>query len=74
MDKQKIQEAINRVDSAVSQLTVNRQVHVALANDVQLIQKCCMQQFEEKKDGGTNKQSKRPKSRNKDSEGSGDSV
>lgn len=83
MDKEQVAKAIGRVDNAVSQLAVNRQVHVALVNDMQLIQKCCTAYFgsltacksyEESKDGGTNIIPIRSEPGDEDSEGSGDSV
>ena len=46
-DKKQVQEAIGRIDNALAQLNVNRQVHIALTNDVQLIQKCCAGYFED---------------------------
>lgn len=68
MDKKKIQEAIARIDNAIAQLNVNRQVHIALVNDVRLVQDCCMERFNvESKNVGTDKPTKRPKSVNKNS-------
>ena len=74
MDKKQVQEAIARVDSAVGQLAVTRVVHIALVNDVQLIQKCCEQQFEEPKDGGTNIIPIHTEPGGEDQQGGGDSV
>ncbi len=84
MDKKQVQEALNQIDRAVSQLNANRESHVCLVNDLRLVQQCCMQQFEEEteepikepetEDGGTNIIPISPESDDEDSEGSGDSV
>lgn len=84
MDKKQVQESLNRIDQAVSQLNLNRESHVCLVNDLRLVQQCCMQQFEEKteetveepekEDGGTNIIPISLESDDEDSEGSGDSV
>ena len=74
MDKKQVQAAIGRVDSAVAQLNMNREAHVLLVNDIQLIQQCCMKQFEEPEDGGTDEQSDSPEPCDEDSQGGGDSV
>lgn len=63
MDKKQVQEAIGRIDNALAQLAINRQGHIILTNDLQLVQQCCTEYFSdkeaakavsEKKDGGTN--------------------
>lgn len=77
MEKKQVQEAISRVDQAVAQLAVNRQVHIALTQDIQLIQQCCMKQFEikeESEDGGTNIIPIGTATSDKNIKGSGDSV
>jgi hypothetical protein len=74
MDKKQVQEAIGRIDQAVAQLTCNRQTHITLVNDMQLIQQCCMKQFEEPEDGGTNIIPISPTTGDENSEGSGDGI
>ena len=81
LDQKRVQEAINRIDSAIAQVTANRQTHLVLVNDLQIIQQCCKdyfddekelsankpkQELKEKKDVGTDKPTKRPKSGNQD--------
>ena len=76
-DKKEIQEAISRVDQAIAQLAVNRQVHITLTQDIRLIQQYCMQVFavkEEPEDGGTNIIPIDTESGDENIEGSGDSV
>jgi len=82
MEKRQVQEAISRIDQAVAQLTVNRHVHVALVNDIKLIQQCCTEYFgrvewpqeSEPKDGRTNIIPFSPEPDDEGCEGSGDSV
>jgi hypothetical protein len=72
LNQKRVQEAINRIDGAIAQVTANRQTHLVLVNDLQIIQQCCKDYFDdekeltEKKDVGTNKPAKRPKPGNKD--------
>lgn len=47
-NKKQVQESIKRIDNAVSQLNGNRQTHITLANDVTLVQKVCMDYFDER--------------------------
>lgn len=77
IEKTKVQEAIGRIDNALAQLNINRQAHIILTNDLQLVQAVCMDSYDniaEKKDGGTNIIPIRPESNNEDKQGSGDSV
>lgn len=90
MDKKQVQEAIARVDGLLgrarfSNPILNRNDHIQLVNDMQMIQIVCMERFDppkpiekpkevEKKDGRTNIIPIRPKSDDEDSEGGGDSV
>jgi len=45
MDKKQVQEAIGRIDNALAQLNINRQGHIILINDLQLVQQCCTEYF-----------------------------
>ena len=60
-DKKQVQKAIKEIDDNLASLNGPRQAHLALTNDVQLIQAVCMDYFEgkeaakdvpEKKDDG----------------------
>ena len=61
MDEKQVQQALSRVDQAVAQLASDRKTHTLLAKDIQLIRNCCAGYFVENKDGGTDKQPKRPR-------------
>ena len=80
MDKKQVQEAISHIDGVLAQLNVNRQVHIALINDMQLIQQCCSGYFADElviKDLENERAVKSVVNvaiDNEDSEGSGDSV
>ena len=74
MDKKQVQAAIGRIDSVVAQVATDRKTHAALANDITLVQQCCMKQFEEPKDGGTDKCPEHVEPGDEDIEGGGDSV
>ncbi len=67
MKEEQVQIALKRIDQTVAQLSGSRETHAVLAQDIQLIRQCCVGYFvkAEKKDGGTDKQPKRPKPRNK---------
>jgi len=81
-DKSKVQEALNRIDGAVSQLQMSRKDHVLLLNDVKLLNECCMEYFDDEQelktvrlqDVRTNKQLVDAEFVNENSEGSGDGV
>ncbi len=60
MKEEQVQIALKRIDQAVAQLNGPREAHVTLSQDIQLIRQCCVKSFVEKKDGGTDKQPKRP--------------
>ena len=47
-NKEQVQKAIKEIDDGLASLNGPRQVHIALANDVQLIQTVCMDYFEVK--------------------------
>jgi len=49
-DKTKVQEALNRIDGAVSQLQMNRKDHILLLNDVKLLNECCMEYFDDEQE------------------------
>lgn len=62
-NKEQVQKAIKEIDDNLASLSGPRQAHVALANDIKLVQAVCMDYFEgkeavkaapEKKDVGTN--------------------
>jgi len=83
MNKEQVQEALGRIDNALAQLNINRQGHIILTNDLQLVSRCCADKFDgtieaevipEKKNVRTNLKTKRPTTGNPDSKGSGDSV
>jgi hypothetical protein len=81
-DKTKVQEALNRVDGAVSQLQMNRKDHILLVQDMRLLNECCMEYFDDEQelqivrlqDVRANKQPVDAEFVNEDSKGSGDSV
>ena len=50
LDKNKVQEALGRVDNAVSQLNLKRQDHILLAQDMRLITKCCVEYFDDEQE------------------------
>ena len=82
LDKNKVQEALNRIDGAVSQLQMSRKDHVLLLNDVKLLNECCMDYFDDEQELKTvrlqdvraNKQPVDAEFVNENIEGSGDSV
>ena len=81
-DKTKVQEALNRIDSAVAQLQMNRKDHVLLLNDVKLLNECCMEYFDDEQELKTvrihneraNQHIVDAESCDADSEGSGNSI
>ena len=82
MDKKQVQEAIGRIDGIIGKARfteplLNREDHIVLSRDMQLIQQCCMKQFEPKEepeDGGTNIIPIGIATGDEDIEGSGNSV
>ncbi len=73
-DKEKVQKAIKEIDDNLATLNGSRQGHLALVNDIQLVQAVCVAYFDgleakktapEKKDG-TVIPIKHPKSGDKD--------
>ena len=81
-DKSKVQEALKRIDGAVSKLRRSRMDHVLLLHDVKLLNECCMEYFDDEQELKTvrlqdvraNKQSVDAEFVNENSEGSGDGV
>ena len=74
-DKKQVQKAIKEIDDNLASLNGSRQAHLALANDVGLVQAVCMEYFEEreaakaapeKKDVRTDKPTEHPKPGDKD--------
>ena len=66
-DKKQVQNAIREIDANLALLNGSRQVHTALAKDVQLVQAVCMDYFEGKKeDERANEPTVRPKLGDKD--------
>jgi len=66
LDQKRVQEAIGRVDGLLGRAKIidpvlTRQDHIILVNDLQIIQQCCKDYFDdekelkEKKDVGTDK-------------------
>jgi len=49
-DKTKVQEALNRIDGAVSQLNLRRQDHIQLVQDMRLLNECCMEYFDDEQE------------------------
>ena len=45
-DKKQVQNAIKEIDDGLASLNGPRQVHIALANDVKLVQAVCMDYFD----------------------------
>jgi hypothetical protein len=45
--KKQVQESIKRIDANIAQLNGTRQAHLTLVSDMQLIQKVCMEYFEQ---------------------------
>ena len=43
MDEKQVQEALGRIDQVVSQVNMPRQAHMQLTQDLQLIQRCCVE-------------------------------
>jgi len=43
MDEKQVQEALARIDQVVSQVNMPRQAHMQLTQDLQLIQRCCVE-------------------------------
>jgi uncharacterized protein YutE (UPF0331/DUF86 family) len=88
MDKKQVQEALSRIGGILSKARfteplLNREDHVVLSRDMQLIQQCCVahldsltacKSYEEPEDGRTNIIPIRPEPIDEDSEGGGDSV
>lgn len=76
LNKEQVQRAIKEVDNAVAQLNGTREVHLRLVNDLQLIQQCCMDYFDDEnelnelkedvKDVGTNESIERPETCDQD--------
>lgn len=74
-NKEQVQAAIKEIDENLANLQGPRQAHLALTNDVKLVQAVCKTYFDgleaakatpEKKDVGTKQPTKRPKTGNKD--------
>ena len=53
--KEQVQKAIKEIDDNLALLNGPRQAHLALANDIKIVQAICMDYFEETKDVGTDK-------------------
>jgi hypothetical protein len=73
-DKKQVQKAIKEIDKNIASLSGSRQDHLALANDVKLVQAVCMEYFEgleaakgAKKDDGTDKPTEHIEPRSKNS-------
>lgn len=73
--KEQVQRAVKEIDENLAALNGSRQAHLALTNDVRIVQVTCIAYFEEreaakaapeKKDVRTNKPTKRPEAGNKD--------
>jgi hypothetical protein len=47
LNKNKVQESLNRVDNAVAQLNLRRQDHITLLQDMRLLNECCMEYFDD---------------------------
>ena len=69
-DKEQVQKAIKEIDDNLASLTGPRQAHLALVNDVHLVQAVCLAYFDKgegaKEDAGTNEPIKHPKPGDKD--------
>jgi len=50
LDQKRVQEAIGRVDNAIAQLSANRQTHLVLVSDLQMIQQCCKDYFDDEEE------------------------
>lgn len=72
-NKEQVQKAIKEIDDSLASLSGSRQAHLALANDVKLVQAVCMAYFDliernkEVKDDGTLIPVKCPEPGNKNS-------
>ena len=49
MEQKQIQEALQRIDQVVSGVNMPRSAHIQLTQDLQLVQKCCVELFENQK-------------------------
>jgi len=50
MNEKQVQESLVRIDGALSQLNINRQSHIMIANDLKLVQDCCTASFKLEQD------------------------
>jgi hypothetical protein len=46
MEQKQIQEALARIDQVISSVNMPRNSHIQLAQDLQLVQKCCTEGLE----------------------------
>lgn len=90
LDKNKVQEALNRIDSLLSKARIadpvlSRLDHIQLVQDMRLLNECCMEYFDDEQElketrivrlenERTDQQPVDATVINEDSEGSGDSV
>lgn len=69
-NKEQVQKAIKEIDDNLASLNGPRQAHLALVNDINLIQAVCMDYFDKgegvKEDVGTDKPIEHPKPGDKD--------
>ena len=65
--KEQVQKAIKEIDDNIAMLNGSRQAHLALVQDVKIVQEVCMDYFEETKDVRTNEPTEHIPTGNKDS-------